>query len=230
MRFVWDDLQELLIYSYSVSPGNFKTQVNVPADAPAGEHSVGVGCFDPDPRRATPTFGVLASAPVQVTTTSSPATPTPSLQLAPSTAGPGQTVTATGTGFGQCTDASGEVTSILLLLWDNRQTLGPATGSAGDFTASVVVPNDAVDGTYSVVAECYDPAARKATSGPIARQTLVIAVTAATADGRAQLDHGIVLTQRRMSSRVDQTQGSGSSVRRQDRRRAQCRQSPRRSR
>jgi hypothetical protein len=214
VRFVWDNVKELLTYSYdaNISNGSFQTQVTVPADASAGEHSVGLEC-------STATFGVLGSATVQVippTSTPTTPTPTPTLQLSPGSAGPGQTVTATGTGFGQCTDAAGEVTSVLLLLWDNRQSLGPVTGSGGEFTASVVVPKDAVDGTYTVVAECYDPAASNATSGPIARQTLTIAVAAATtkqSSPSSTTESSSPSSSAGSSSRSSTaTQGSGSSA------------------
>jgi hypothetical protein len=165
---VWDDAQNLRDVRYP--GGTFKVPVTVPADAPAGEHSVTLECFDL--RLAIPTSGALASAPVQVTKDSGP----PSLQLSPSKAAPGQSFTATGTGFEQCTDSAGEVTSVLLMWGDKRQVLGPGTGSGGAFTASLVVPKDVPNGTYLIIVECYDPAAGNATSGPITRKQFVVAV------------------------------------------------------
>jgi hypothetical protein len=165
VQLVWDGNQNLQSVPYSGE--SFQAQVTVPADAAVGEHSVGIECYDF--RLKIVSSEVLASAPVQVIAASGP----PMLQLAPSKAGPGQPLTATGSGFGQCADASG-IASVLLL-WDNRQPLGTASGSGGTFTAVVDVPKDAVEGTNIVVAECYDPASGDATSGPIARQTFVVA-------------------------------------------------------
>jgi hypothetical protein len=177
VRFLWDNTHQLDVASLAYDPNDptptltASATVQVPADAPAGDHLVGLACYD---QGIPPKVLLAPSVPVQV---SGP----PTLQLSPARAGPGRTFTVTGTGFGQCFYAPGQVTSVLLLVGDNRQPLGPATGSGGAFTGTEVVPKDAVDGTYTVVAECYDPRAGNARSGPIARQPLVVAVPASSA-------------------------------------------------
>jgi hypothetical protein len=172
---VWDNAQTLRDVRYP--GGTFKLPVTVPADAPAGEHSIALECFEL--RLAMPTSEALASAPVQVTKDSGP----PTLRLSPRKAAPGQSFTATGTGFEQCMDSAREVTSVLLLWGDKRQALGTGTGSGGAFTAWPVVPNDMLDGKYIIVVECSDPVTGNAISGPITRKTFVVAVLRSGATG-----------------------------------------------
>src|SRR6266487_301310 len=106
------------------SGGSFSTQVTVPADAPAGDHTVSAECFDASSGETT--SGVLASSDLVVTAAVGGSPPAqsggsnsvPGGGSVPGDSSPGQSSTGNGSPIALVSGVGGGlIVAILLLLW-----------------------------------------------------------------------------------------------------------------